>query len=377
MKRAAVIFGVSTIAYAASATQAQLIAYEGFDLTNNETGNIIGTAGSGGGSAAWAASTWTGNNGAFFRSNPGLSYGQLAVTGGKGTARIQTPEQQGNDEVFRSFGVQPASGVYWISAIIDIVKNDVSSSFGYSLFSGGTERNFVGKPGGNFWGSIDTVDFFGDPFTRRFEATNLGDAGTIINFDSVFVTPKALVLSRYDMGLRKAWHWVNPDISNGAPTDDSSWTTAAGLDLFSAFSFDRVRLGQFDGQSESSVDEFRLGRTFLDVAPISLPPSLLPGDFNFDGEVLDSDIQLFVQALTGDFAGLVALFPDRTIEEFTFIGDFNDDGEVLDSDINGFVAALLGGGGRGAVVIPEPGTVGLLAAGVLALGGRRRGRAAN
>jgi len=100
-------------------------------------------------------------------------------------------------------------------------------------------------------------------------------------------------------------------------------------------------------------------------------PSLLKGDFNFDGEVLDSDISLFVSALTGDFASLLAQFPTRSEADFTFIGDFNSDGEVLDSDITGFVAALLGGGGR-VTAIPEPAALGLLAPLGLLVSRRRR-----
>jgi len=100
-------------------------------------------------------------------------------------------------------------------------------------------------------------------------------------------------------------------------------------------------------------------------------PSFIKGDFNFDGEVLDSDISLFVSALTGDFASLLAQFPTRTEADFTFIGDFNGDGEVLDSDITGFVAALLGGGGRVAA-IPEPAALGLIAPMGLLLARRRR-----
>ncbi len=106
------------------------------------------------------------------------------------------------------------------------------------------------------------------------------------------------------------------------------------------------------------------------VAAAVVPP-FIKGDFNFDGEILDSDIQLFVGALTGDFASLVALFPERTEADFAFIGDFNSDGEVLDSDITGFVAALLGGGGR-VTAIPEPAALGLLAPAGLLLARRRR-----
>jgi len=115
------------------------------------------------------------------------------------------------------------------------------------------------------------------------------------------------------------------------------------------------------------------GYEVFDSFTINATPAttLILGDFDFDGEVLDSDIQLFVKALTGDFAGLIELFPTRTEAEFTFIGDFNGDGEVLDSDIGGFVAALLGGGGR-VTAIPEPAALGLLAPVGLLLARRRR-----
>jgi len=117
-----------------------------------------------------------------------------------------------------------------------------------------------------------------------------------------------------------------------------------------------------------STDNGRIAGFDLNIA---VAPSLLKGDFNFDGEVLDSDISLFVSALTGDFASLVAQFPTRTEADFTFIGDFNGDGEVLDSDITGFVAALLGGGGR-VTAIPEPAALGLLAPLALLASRRRR-----
>jgi len=110
---------------------------------------------------------------------------------------------------------------------------------------------------------------------------------------------------------------------------------------------------------------------YFDNWRFSTPDAFLKGDFNFDGEVLDSDISLFVSALTGDFASLIAQFPTRSEADFTFIGDFNGDGEVLDSDITGFVAALLGGGGR-VGVIPEPAALGLLAPMGLLVARRRR-----
>lgn len=103
-------------------------------------------------------------------------------------------------------------------------------------------------------------------------------------------------------------------------------------------------------------------------------PSLLKGDFDLDGEILDSDASYFLMALAGDFEGIVQANPALTTEQAVFIGDFDGDGEVLDSDAQGFLLGLAGG--RPAVlsggVLPEPVIVGLLAPVVLGLSRQRK-----
>jgi hypothetical protein len=230
------------------------LGYEGFDIAvGTGTSSINGLAGTGGGSAVWTSSAWTGNDGSFrcnTSNSGGLSYGSLVTAPGR--ARGNVPP--GNASTFRSFGSQPATGQYWVSVLINVPNTSEFSSVGYSLFDGSfNERNFVGKPGIANWG-----------------ATSGGGNSAV---DSRGTT--GFLLSLYDMTASRQWHWINPDISTGtAPTLASSWTTAAGAAL-TPFTFDRVRIGSFsDGGPSSSFDELRLGTTFADVAPIPEPTTL-------------------------------------------------------------------------------------------------------
>ncbi len=193
---------------------------------------------------------------------------------------------------------------------------------------------------------------------------------------------------------------ANPDVTN-PPSNPPSFTTVDALTFFSPNLQEGAGLLEvaLNGNAPENRRSLSSALTNLNWAPggyiairwtavdlsgqddglaiddlvlsTSTTPAFLKGDFNFDGEVLDSDITGFVSALTGDFTSLMAQFPNRTEADFTFIGDFNGDSEVLDSDINGFVAALLGGGGRIAA-IPEPTSLGLILAAVPMLTRRRK-----
>lgn len=254
------ILSVGVLVAAAATVSAAPIAYEGFDMAIDAGVRINDTAGTGTGSAAWNAGQWGGNDGGFKKSNATLSYGLLVTSPGR--ARTGAPTGQGNDQNFRTFGAQPASGQYWVSIMMRIGSNNTSSSIGYSLFDGGNERNFVGKPGFVFWAAT----------SGGGDASALGQVGTIMDFGGVPQNNEAFLLSLYDMSAGKQWHWVDPDISNGQPSFASSWngTAGAGLD---PFSFDRVRLGNFGDGDQSFMDEFRVGTTFGDVAPLIPEPA--------------------------------------------------------------------------------------------------------
>ena len=188
---------------------------------------------------------------------------------------------------------------------------------------------------------------------RFFDGAGDGSGNRTI-VGGLFTTPFTLISD----GLVRSVSFTLPVATPAARAALDTASPANNFDLATVFFF------TLDGP---------VGRrfTFDNVTLTAVTPAFLKGDFNFDGEVLDSDISGFVSALTGDFASLIALFPARTEADFTFIGDFNGDSEVLDSDITGFVSALLGGGGR-VGVIPEPAALSLLVPGMVLL--RRRGR---
>jgi hypothetical protein len=116
---------------------------------------------------------------------------------------------------------------------------------------------------------------------------------------------------------------------------------------------------------------------------LTLAPSFVLGDFNFDGGVDASDIDPFVVAANeGDpFAAYIAsfqaafaaLYPGQTLtpDIINTIGDFNGDGGVDASDIDPFVV-FANNGGSGIAAIPEPAALGLLAPMGLLLTRRRR-----
>ncbi len=90
-----------------------------------------------------------------------------------------------------------------------------------------------------------------------------------------------------------------------------------------------------------------------------LAPPLVGGDLNGDALVNTEDINPFILALV-DAAAFTAAFPH--VDRFA-AGDLSGDGLVNVEDINPFILALTGGHPN---VIPEPMTLGLLGAALLA-----------
>jgi hypothetical protein len=128
--------------------------------------------------------------------------------------------------------------------------------------------------------------------------------------------------------------------------------------------------------------------TFADIASpgfvaVANTPAFVLGDFNFDGGVDASDIDVYVLAANegGSFDAFIASAQEAfgslysgqilTADIVNQIGDINGDGGLDSSDIDPFVPFANNGGAR-VSAIPEPAALGLLAPAALLIGRRRR-----
>ena len=239
---------------------ADLIAYEGFDypqLTRLASSANTGT----GWTASWTSNSWRTNNSAFGSSQPGgfenssgLSYTGLITVGN--TAREENLSQS-----FRTFAPQAATGTYWISFLMQQDQQTGGGSHGISFFDGGTERNFMGRAASDVFGTAGT--------------------GAFASSTTVTLTP-SLFVARYNMDTGIAHYWLNSDLSLTTPTDASAFNGAGGTG-FTAFTFDRIRLGAFGPRGY--LDEIRLGTTSQDVGFAIADPSTALAAFRTDNSL--------------------------------------------------------------------------------------------
>ena len=233
------------------ASQAALIAYEGFDIPD---GSLEGQRGSGSGTAIWQSSTWDNTDNVWSASSSrSLTYDSLNTTTGGGFST-----GLGNQQSFRPFGLQAATGTYWMSYIISRDTGGGSDSLGISLFNGGGENTFVGQAGNLNYGFLA-------PF-GNFTSTT-----PVVSGEPTFLLARYVMDGNTGASTSTAHYWINPDIS--AEPSTAVADNGAGGTNFRAFAFDRMRLGSFG--SQGTFDEIRLGTSFGDVAPIPEPTSAL------------------------------------------------------------------------------------------------------
>lgn len=225
---------------------ADLIAYEGFDLSQGE--NALGGA-AGATSSGWSGS-WTATT---VDVSPGLAYGALTTV--EGAARLDAA----NNGAFRNFATAITGGTTWVS-FIGVVSNTASYA-GFSIFNGfGNERIFVGDTsGGGNWG---------------FQSPGLTPAFA----SGVSATNVSLLVLRVDWnaGVTNNEHvylWVNPalGVEPDLLTADISLTTANLNPAGSSEVMTRVRIQQGGSSDNAVVDEIRLGTTWSDVLVVPEP----------------------------------------------------------------------------------------------------------
>lgn len=209
------------------------LAYEGF---NHAPGTpLAGQTGPLGFSAAYTAS-----NAGLSVSSGGSTYGDLATAGNK--LAFTGTSNNGNFGILANSPETPGTSVYF-SYLMQ--ASPTGGYAGVSLFDGGNEVLFTGKRNGS------TYVFGMEPKT--------GDSGNT----TIPATRLSFVVCRIDFATNSAVirMYVNPQTAGEPATADLTVTRTAALN------YDRVRFQSND--VTGSVDEFRMGGSYADVAPMT------------------------------------------------------------------------------------------------------------
>lgn len=231
-------------ALSAAPASGTLLVYDPF---NQAVGNISGTASSGGGAVWPGAGTWAGGGTV---SAGSLSYGSLQTSGNQANYDAVA---NANRAIGATFG--GANSDIWVSFLISANRNDS----GISLFTGGTEQNFMGNGGGSGQTmglqnpNINTG--IAQSTTTRFYVLRMqtGAAGNITS--TLYIDPPTSSLG-----------------VGSAPTAGSLFTNSASPDTTRIpYGFDTIRLGAFNSAGTVRFDELRIGTTWIDVSPVPEP----------------------------------------------------------------------------------------------------------
>jgi hypothetical protein len=242
---------VCALAMWAAPASATLLAYDPF---NQAAGNINGTASTGGGAVWPGAGTW---NGAGTVSAGSLSYGTLLTSGNQANYDAVA---NANRAIGATLG--GANTDLWFSFLIVADQNDS----GISLFTGGTEQNFMGVGGGSNQTvglqSPNIVSTVAKGTATHFYVLRMQTGATGNITTTLYVDPPAASLG-----------------VGSAPTAGSLFTNSAAPDTSRApYAFDTVRLGHFSTAGNVRFDEFRIGTTWADVSPAAVPePTAVAG----------------------------------------------------------------------------------------------------
>jgi len=239
----ALVVGCALAGWVAPASAVVLL----YDPFNQAPGTINGTASTGGGAVWPGAGTW---NGGGTVSAGSLSYGPLLTSGNQANYDAVANASRA---VGASFG-GPNTDI-WYSFLIAANRNDS----GISLFTGGTEQNFMGNGGGS--------------------GQTLGLQNPNINTGITQSTATHFYVLRQQTGATgniTSTLYIDPPVSSlgvgSAPTAGSLFDNSASPNTTRIpYAFDTVRLGAFNAAGTVRFDEFRVGTTWADVSPVPEP----------------------------------------------------------------------------------------------------------
>jgi hypothetical protein len=251
MRAAAFLIGSIMLATSGN-IRGELIAYDGIDYPNVGS-DVSGNAGGTGFAGGWMPGGFNASLSANFDIGKGsLSYQNLATSGN----RITTGAVSGISGVTRGLTNpvgQPGSTTY-ISFLMRpegiLGQGQFSGFFGVLLEQTGDTEIFAGKPGGGL--------------VNEFVLENRGGSNQIPTGIPIQVNETYLMVlkSEFRSGTDTFSLFVNPTPGAMEPATPNAVSFASlpevqGLTLYSTGAF--------------SVDEFRVGETFLDVVPVPEP----------------------------------------------------------------------------------------------------------
>jgi hypothetical protein len=253
---AAVLIALSC---ATATTHAALVVYDPF---NQSPGIMDGTASSGGTPPAlWptAGQNYGTLTGAAQIVSDSLS-GSVFTQGN----RAQIGDNNGSDFLFRLFGATlggPGSDL-WISFLISAAS--AKNSQVISLFNGAQETLAIGVNNAAFYGmSVRTngaTTTAGNPIVSTTLAPDNNAHFVAVHLQLVAGT-----------GNSTFSFFADPSFASygtAAPTGGFTGVFSGNNSL--PFQFDRIRLGEFSGAT-TAFDEFRIGDTWADVSPTTVP----------------------------------------------------------------------------------------------------------
>jgi len=235
-QRSALAPTILALMLGAGTATADIIAYEGFDYTDDDA-TIGGRDGGTGWNGAWTDGGGGSNQNLIVDGASSLTFGGLQTSGRATTAESSSSSSD------RNLASAITGGTFWMSVLIS--NPDVNNNFSVVRLDGsGTSINF-GIGGGSF-----------PNWSLNNGAQDTGIAASN-NTAALLVLEATLAAGNDTFNL-----YINPTIGGSAPTIADA--TETGVDLGN---FTDLRIVS----AFSTFDELRIGETFADVTPIPEP----------------------------------------------------------------------------------------------------------